>query len=129
MSRLLLDQGVTPGSRCVRDRNRVVLEQGLRGLRFTGAKTVFCVTGDSRGYDVRADVTQTFDLDGPRLVALAASLDMVAAVPETPTAPPTHIRAAGSSRNSEPVRVWRCSTTCRLLRRCRRSWTTHAQPG
>jgi methylenetetrahydrofolate reductase (NADPH) len=95
MSRLLLDQGVTPWiTLSCRDRNRVVLEQELRGLRFTGAKTVFCVTGDGRGYDVRADVTQTFDLDGPRLVALAASLDMVAAVPETPTAPPTHIRAA-----------------------------------
>jgi 5,10-methylenetetrahydrofolate reductase len=70
------------------------LEQELRGLRFTGATTVFCVTGDGRGYDVRPDVTQTFDLDGPRLVALAASLDMIAAVPETPTAPPVHARGA-----------------------------------
>src|ERR1700734_1398135 len=77
-----------------RHRNRIVLQQGLRGLRFNGATTVFCVTGDRRGYDVRPDVTQTFDLDGPRLVALAASLDMVAAVPETPTAPPVHARAA-----------------------------------
>jgi methylenetetrahydrofolate reductase (NADPH) len=95
MSRLILDQGVTPWiTLSCRDRNRIVLEQELLGLHFTGAKTVFCVTGDGRGYDVRADVTQTFDLDGPRLVALAASLDMVAAVPETPTAPPTHLRAA-----------------------------------
>ena len=78
-----------------RDRNRIVLEQELVGLHFTGAQTVFCVTGDGRGYDVRADVTQTFDLDGPRLVALAASLGMIAAVPETPTAPPTHLRAGG----------------------------------
>jgi methylenetetrahydrofolate reductase (NADPH) len=31
-------------------------------------------------------------LDGPRLVALAASLGMIAAVPETPTAPPVHAR-------------------------------------
>lgn len=95
MSQLILDEGVTPWiTLSCRDRNRVVLEQELRGLRFTGATTVFCVTGDGRGYDVRPDVTQTFDLDGPRLVALAASLDMVAAVPETPTAPPTHARAA-----------------------------------
>lgn len=95
MSQLLLDQGVTPWiTLSCRDRNRVVLEQELRGLRFTGATTVFCVTGDGRGYDVRPDVTQTFDLDGPRLVALAASLDMIAAVPETPTAPPTRVRAA-----------------------------------
>lgn len=95
MSQLILDEGVTPWiTLSCRDRNRVVLEQELRGLRFTGATTVFCVTGDGRGYDVLPDVTQTFDLDGPRLVALAASLDMVAAVPETPTAPPTHARAA-----------------------------------
>jgi methylenetetrahydrofolate reductase (NADPH) len=95
MSRLLLEQGVTPWiTLSCRDRNRIVLEQELRGLRLTGASTVLCVTGDGRGYDVRPDVTQTFDLDGPRLVALAASLDMVAAVPETPTAPPTHVRAA-----------------------------------
>lgn len=50
------------------------------------------MTGDGRGYDVRSDVTQTFDLDGPRLVALAASLGMTAAVPETPTAPPVPAR-------------------------------------
>ncbi len=94
MSQLILDEGVTPWiTLSCRDRNRVVLEQELRGLRFTGATTVFCVTGDGRGYDVRPDVTQTFDLDGPRLVALAASLNMVAAVPETPTAPPVHARA------------------------------------
>lgn len=95
MSRLLLEQGVEPWiTLSCRDRNRIVLEQELRGLRFNGATTVFCVTGDGRGYDVRQDVTQTFDLDGPRLVALAASLGMVAAVPETPTAPPVHARAA-----------------------------------
>ncbi len=95
MSQMILGQGVTPWiTLSCRDRNRVVLEQELRGLRYNGATTVLCVTGDGRGYDVRPDVTQTFDLDGPRLVALAASLDMVAAVPETPTAPPTHVRAA-----------------------------------
>ncbi len=32
------------------------------------------VTGDARSYDVRPDVTQVFDLDGPRLAALAASV-------------------------------------------------------
>ena len=93
MGRLLLDSGVTPWmTLSCRDRNRIVLEQELRGLKLLGVQTVFCVTGDGRGYDVRPDVTQTFDLDGPRLVALAASLGMVAAVPETPTAPPTHAR-------------------------------------
>ena len=62
MGRLLLDAGVTPWiTLSCRDRNRVVLEQELRGLRSIGVETVMCVTGDGRGYDVRADVTQTFD--------------------------------------------------------------------
>ena len=76
-----------------RDRNRVVLEQELVGLRQIGVDAVLCVTGDARGYDVRPDVTQVFDLDGPRLAALAASLGIAAAVPETPTAPPADRRA------------------------------------
>lgn len=93
MGSMLLDAGVVPLiTLSCRDRNRVVLEQELRGLRSVGVDTVLCVTGDGRGYDVRPDVTQTFDLDGPRLVALAASVGMVAAVPETPTAPPVHAR-------------------------------------
>jgi 5,10-methylenetetrahydrofolate reductase len=95
MSRLLLDNGVRPWiTLSCRDRNRVVLEQELRGLALVGVETVFCVTGDGRGYDVRPDVTQTFDLDGPRLVALAGELGMTAAVPETPTAPPVSARPA-----------------------------------
>jgi methylenetetrahydrofolate reductase (NADPH) len=89
MSRLLLDAGAVPWiTLSCRDRNRIVLEQELRGLRSLGVQTVLCVTGDGRGYDVRPDVTQTFDLDGPRLVSLAASVGMTAAAPETPTAPP-----------------------------------------
>ncbi len=95
MGRMLLDAGVTPWiTLSCRDRNRVVLEQELRGLHSVGVPTVFCVTGDGRGYDVRPEVTQTFDLDGPRLVSLAASLGMIPAVPETPTAPPVHSRPA-----------------------------------
>ena len=93
MGRLLLDAGVTPWiTLSCRDRNRVVLEQELHGLRNIGVDTVLCVTGDGRGYDVRPDVTQTFDLDGLRLVSLAASVGVVAAVPETPTAPPISAR-------------------------------------
>jgi 5,10-methylenetetrahydrofolate reductase len=37
-------------------------------------------------------VTQVFDLDGPRLAALAAASGLSAAVPETPAAPPRHLR-------------------------------------
>lgn len=93
MGSLLLECGIDPWiTLSCRDRNRVVLEQELRGLSSVGIRTVFCVTGDGRGYDVRPEVTQTFDLDGPRLVALAASLGMVPGVPETPTAPPVQGR-------------------------------------
>jgi 5,10-methylenetetrahydrofolate reductase len=77
-----------------RDRNRIVLEQELNGLRHLGVDAVLCVTGDARGYDVRPDVTQVFDLDGPRLAALAATTGLSAAVPETPAAPPRALRAA-----------------------------------
>src|SRR6202453_5143241 len=75
-----------------RDRNRIVLEQELNGLRHLGVDAVLCVTGDARAYDVRPDVTQVFDLDGPRLTALAATVGLTAAVPETPAAPPRQLR-------------------------------------
>jgi 5,10-methylenetetrahydrofolate reductase len=85
-----------------RDRNRIVLEQELRGLRSLDVAAVLCVTGDGRGYDVRPEVTQVFDLDGPRLAALAAGLGVPVAVPETPTAPP---RAARPARLVEKQRA------------------------
>ncbi|GGL97454.1 methylenetetrahydrofolate reductase C-terminal domain-containing protein [Nakamurella endophytica] len=77
-----------------RDRNRVVLEQELRGLQLAGAAAVLCVTGDGRAFDVRPDVTQVFDLDGTRLAALAAAMGLPAGVAETPTAPPVAARPA-----------------------------------
>jgi methylenetetrahydrofolate reductase (NADPH) len=77
-----------------RDRNRIVLQQELNGLRHIGVDAVLCVTGDARGHDVRPDVTQVFDLDGPRLAALAAEVGLSAAVPETPAAPPRDLRPA-----------------------------------
>ncbi|SHF74038.1 5,10-methylenetetrahydrofolate reductase [Jatrophihabitans endophyticus] len=89
VARILQDEGCRPWiTLACRDRNRVVLEQELRGLQLSGVDTVLCVTGDGRGPDVRPDVTQVWDLDGPRLAELAASLGLCAAVPETPTAPP-----------------------------------------
>ena len=90
---VLREQGIRPWiTLSCRDRNRVVLEQELRGLRAIGAEAVLCVTGDGRGADVRPEVTQVWDLDGPRLASLAASVGIPAAVPETPTAPPTTSR-------------------------------------
>ncbi len=93
LASILLDAGTRPWmTLACRDRNRIVLEQELTGLRQLGVDAVLCVTGDARGYDVRPDVTQVFDLDGPRLAALAASVGIAAAVPETPAAPPRHLR-------------------------------------
>jgi 5,10-methylenetetrahydrofolate reductase len=93
LASILLDAGTRPWmTLACRDRNRIVLEQELTGLRQLGVDAVLCVTGDARAYDVRPDVTQVFDLDGPRLAALAASVGVTAAVPETPAAPPRHLR-------------------------------------
>jgi 5,10-methylenetetrahydrofolate reductase len=93
LASMLREAGARPWiTLACRDRNRVVLEQELSGLRYVGADAVLCVTGDARAYDVRPDVTQVFDLDGPRLAALAASVGIAAVVPETPAAPPRHLR-------------------------------------
>ena len=93
LARMVLDAGLRPWTTLAcRDRNRIVLEQELRGLLHVGADTVLCVTGDGRAFDVRTDVTQVFDLDGPRLAELATAVGLTAAVPETPLAPPTALR-------------------------------------
>jgi 5,10-methylenetetrahydrofolate reductase len=94
LASMLQDAGLRPWmTLACRDRNRIILEQELSGLRHLGVDAVLCVTGDARAYDVRPDVTQVFDLDGPRLAALAASIGISAAVPETPAAPPRRLRA------------------------------------
>ncbi len=96
LARMLAATGLAPWvTLACRDRNRVVLEQELRGLAAGGdAAAVLCVTGDGRAYDVRPEITQVFDLDGTRLAALAAEHDLLVAVPETPGARPTELRAA-----------------------------------
>ena len=93
LAQMLLHDGCRPFiTLACRDRNRVVLEQELRGLHLVGVDAVLCVTGDGRGYDVRPEVTQVFDLDGPRLARLAAQVGMSAVVPETVLAPPIALR-------------------------------------
>jgi 5,10-methylenetetrahydrofolate reductase len=93
LARLISDAGAIPWvTLACRDRNRIALEQELRALALDGLATVLCVTGDGRAFDVRPDVTQAFDLDGTRLAALAASLDLPVAVAETPTARPIQLR-------------------------------------
>ncbi|WP_375502340.1 methylenetetrahydrofolate reductase [uncultured Jatrophihabitans sp.] len=93
LAQLLMAGGARPWiTLACRDRNRVVLEQELLGLQRLQVEGVLCVTGDGRGPDVRPDVTQVFDLDGPRLTGLAASLGLSVAVPESPLAPPVDLR-------------------------------------
>lgn len=93
MAQMIRTVGGTPWiTLTCRDRNRVVLEQELMGLRYAGADGVFCVTGDGRTQGVRPEVTQVFDLDGTRLAALAAQADLAVGVPEAPEALPTAIR-------------------------------------
>ena len=93
LASMLQDAGVRPWmTLACRDRNRIVLEEELSGLRHLGVDAVLCVTGDARAYDVRPDVTQVFDLDGPRLAALAASIGISAAVP-----PEAYLALAGAT--------------------------------
>jgi len=93
LARLIAEAGGRPWvTLACRDRNRVVLEQELAGLRLDGRATVLCVTGDGRAYDVRPEVTQVFDLDGIRLTGLAAATGLPVAVAETPNAPPLRLR-------------------------------------
>jgi methylenetetrahydrofolate reductase (NADPH) len=96
MARLIEDAGARPWiTLTCRDRNRIVLEQELAALAYTGVAGVLCVTGDGRAQDVRPDVTQVFDLDSTRLTALAAASGVpLVAVAESPLAPPAGIRAA-----------------------------------
>ena len=62
LASMLQEAGVRPWmTLACRDRNRIVLEEELFGLRHRGVNAVLCVTGDARAYDVRPDVTQVFD--------------------------------------------------------------------
>ncbi len=96
MTRLIEDAGARPWiTLTCRDRNRIVLEQELAALAYTGVAGVLCVTGDGRAQDVRPGVTQVFDLDSTRLTALAAQAGLpLVAVAESPLSPPAGIRAA-----------------------------------
>ena len=74
-----------------RDRNRVALEQELAALRYLDVDAVLCVTGNGRPR-THPGAIQVFDLDGPRLTALAAAAGLPAVVPEAPAAPPRLLR-------------------------------------
>ena len=92
LASLLQDAGARPWvTLTCRDRNRVALEQELAALRHRDVDAVLCVTGDGRPR-THPGAAPVFDLDGPRLTALAAAAGIAAVVPETPAAPPRHLR-------------------------------------
>jgi methylenetetrahydrofolate reductase (NADPH) len=76
-----------------RDRNRVALEAELLALDHIGVAAVHCVTGDHTVLGDRPDAQPVFDLDAPRLAALAAGRGALVSVAESPAAPPTGLRA------------------------------------
>lgn len=93
MTGLVRDAGGAPVvTLTCRDRNRVVLDQELAGLAQARPAAVFCATGDARGAGVRPEVTQVFDIDGTTLAAHAAAAGLAVGVPESPEAPPPHLR-------------------------------------
>jgi 5,10-methylenetetrahydrofolate reductase len=95
MAALVREAGGVPWvTLACRDRNRLVLEQELAGLRLVGADGVLCVTGDGRAPGVHTGMTQVFDLDGTRLAALACAQGHAVAVAESPDAVPRAIRPA-----------------------------------
>jgi len=81
LASLLQDVGARPWvTLTCRDRNRVALEQELAALHHLDVDAVLCVTGDGRPR-TRPGAAPVFDLDGPRLTALAAAAGIPAVVP------------------------------------------------
>lgn len=80
---------VIAGVTC-RDRNRVALEGELAALADLGVAGVLAVTGD---HPV-SPAQPVYDLDSPRVAALARRAGLFVAVAEQPAAPPTDYRPA-----------------------------------
>ncbi|MCW2608258.1 MAG: Methylenetetrahydrofolate reductase [Frankiales bacterium] len=128
MASLVVQAGGSPWTTLTcRDRNRVVLEQEVEGLRVAGAAGVLCVTGDGRAHGTRPEVTQVFDVDSTRLTALVSGT-LPVAVAEAPEAVPQQLRPhrvlakqqAGASlcvlnHVSDTARVAAFVSACRAL--------------
>ncbi len=93
-ARLAMERGLEPWCGINnRDRNRVGIEGELAALAALGAGAVLCITGDHPASGHRPDALPVFDLDATRTAALAARTGLVAAVAESPSAPPSPQRA------------------------------------
>lgn len=99
---LVAGEGVTvwAGLNC-RDRNRVALQGELDGLAAVGVVAVHCVTGDHPVLGTRIDAAPVFDLDSPRLAALATGRGMLISVAEAPSAPPVEDRPARAALKAQ----------------------------
>jgi methylenetetrahydrofolate reductase (NADPH) len=67
--------GIEPIMQLVcRDKNRLALEADLVGAALHGVENICCLTGDDVTAGDEPEARRVFDLDGPQLVALCASL-------------------------------------------------------
>ena len=84
---------VLTGLTC-RDRNRVAIEGELAALADLGVAGVLAVTGDHPSSTALPHAQPVFDLDSPRVAALARRAGLFVAVAEQPSAPPIAYRPA-----------------------------------
>lgn len=77
-----------------RDRNRVAIEGELAALADVGVAGVHSVTGDHTLSGSRPDAAPVFDLDSPRIAALARGFGHLVSVAESPAAEPVAVRPA-----------------------------------
>ena len=77
-----------------RDRNRVAIEGELAALADVGVAGVHSVTGDHTLSGSRPDAAPVFDLDAPRIAALARGFGHLVSVAESPAAAPAAVRPA-----------------------------------
>jgi methylenetetrahydrofolate reductase (NADPH) len=74
-SALVLEAGGEPIIHLTcRDRNRLALEAELLGAALAGVENVLCLTGDDVTAGDEPQSKRVFDLDGPQLLSLAATL-------------------------------------------------------
>ena len=98
LASMLREAGARPWmTLACRDRNRIVLEEELSGLRHLGVDAVLCVTGDARAYDVRPDVTQA----DPVAAGIAAAAGEARALLGIPGVAGLNISGAASARGYE----------------------------
>jgi methylenetetrahydrofolate reductase (NADPH) len=104
----VMQLGIEPVMQLVcRDRNRLALESDIVGAALHGVENIACLTGDDVTAGDEPEARRVFDLDGPQLVRLAATIAgghylsgraidpaprLVIGAVENPAAPPAEVR-------------------------------------